>query len=43
MSIFTSARGWDLQEFLKPIPISNKRAPRKKAIVLNGENEKIKS
>jgi hypothetical protein len=32
----------DLQEFPKPIPISNKRAPRKKAIVLKEENEKMK-
>jgi hypothetical protein len=32
----------DLQEFPKPIPISNKRAPRKKVIVLKEKNEKMK-
>jgi hypothetical protein len=32
----------DLQEFPKLIPISNKKEPRKKAIVLKEENEKMK-
>jgi hypothetical protein len=39
MPIFTSGRGFGLQEILKLIPIPNKRTLRKKAIVIKDENE----
>ncbi len=39
MPIFTSGRGFGLQEILKPIPIPKKGTLMKKAVVVKDENE----
>ncbi len=40
MPIFTSGRGFGLQEIFKPTPIPKKKTLRKKAIVMKDTNEK---
>jgi hypothetical protein len=40
MSIFTYERGFGFTKILKLVPISKRKTPRKKTIVLKNENEK---